>query len=297
MHRIIIIAFFFGVISNAEIDMNRVTLEAIAKMPSGGKYSRWKFNVPKLSIDNSGKVSVEHTIPSQCTTATYGVFLQSLADLHNQGRLKLSENDISLLRPPQNQDLIHKDGHGAWGYFNANGIGAARLVQKLGIGYSFRDPRFSEVKPGDYMKIFWNENIGFADAKYKECKANRQSGCAKKHSESGHQVIFTGTRIIDGEMQVCFFSSNSKENLHGKAGFGQRCVNRSRIKQAIFTRITAPGKISKGLAEEQQQGFVDTPLVTLATEKRDHQWANQWLNIPTGADSETVIFSARNGID
>jgi hypothetical protein len=62
------------------------------------------------------------------------------------------------------------DGVGIWGRWNANGPGTARLFEELHLGKNFTS--FEEARPGDFMKIFWNDNIG--------------------GTESGHSVIYLG---------------------------------------------------------------------------------------------------------
>ena len=69
------------------------------------------------------------------------------------------------------------------------------------------------------MKIFWNKNVG--------------------KSESGHSVIFLGTtNHSDGEY-VRFWSSNTG------MGYGEREVPRSKIANAIFSRLETPANLTR----------------------------------------------------
>ncbi len=69
------------------------------------------------------------------------------------------------------------------------------------------------------MKIFWNKNVG--------------------RRESGHSVIFLGTvNRPDGEY-VRFWSSNIP------GGYGEKEVRRSKIANAIFSRLQTPANLSR----------------------------------------------------
>jgi hypothetical protein len=135
------------------------------------------------------------------------VFIRTIEALRDRGQLNL---DYATL----NQLVIRdqRDGEGIWGRWNANGPGTARLFYELGIGRNFSE--FGEAQPGDFMKIFWNSNVG--------------------RRESGHSVIYLGTETrADGEY-VRFWSSNIN------MGYGEKAVPRSRVAFAIFSRLTTP---------------------------------------------------------
>ena len=198
-------------------DINSLILEQMGKMPSGGKYS--VSHVAKIKLQSaahfeSGKFFVIPTAPypSFCSGATYIVFIKTIEALRDSGQLKL---DFATL----NQLVIRDqhDGEGIWGRWNANGPGTARLFHELGIGRNFTD--FTQAQPGDFMKIFWNQNVG--------------------QLESGHSVIFLGTvNHPDGEY-VRFWSSNIPN------GYGEKEVSRSKIANAIFSRLEAPANLTR----------------------------------------------------
>src|SRR5262249_14562789 len=150
---------------------NALILEQVGKMPTGGKYSVSHFAKIKLQSSahfESGKFFVIPTKPyvSFCSGATYLVFIKAIEALRDSGQLKL---DYATLNELVIRD--QRDGEGVWGRWNANGPGTARLFYELGLGHNFTD--LAQAQPGDFMKIFWNRNIG--------------------RRESGHSVIFLGT--------------------------------------------------------------------------------------------------------
>jgi hypothetical protein len=213
-----LIAFLFVCVLAASANAanyNALILEQMRKMPSGGKYSVSHFATIKLQSAahfESGKFFVIPTKPyvSFCSGATYLVFIKAIEELRDSGQLKL---DYATL----NQLIIRdqRDGEGVWGRWNANGPGTARLFYELGLGRNFTD--FSQAQPGDFMKIFWNNNVG--------------------KRESGHSVIFLGTsQHPDGEY-VRFWSSNMG------MGYGEKEVPRSKIANAIFSRLETPANL------------------------------------------------------
>ena len=195
--------------------LNNLILEQMRNMPSGGKYSVSHFAKIKLQSAahfESGKFFVIPTKPyvSFCSGATYLVFIKTIEELRGRGQLQL---DFATL----NQLIIRDqhDGEGVWGRWNANGPGTARLFYELGLGRNFTD--FAQAQPGDFMKIFWNNNVG--------------------SRESGHSVIFLGaSRHPDGEY-VRFWSSNIG------MGYGEKEVPRSKIANAIFSRLETPANL------------------------------------------------------
>jgi hypothetical protein len=104
--------------------------------------------------------------------------------------------------------MDHRDGHGVFGRWNANGPGAAKLVADLGAGVNFTS--WDEARPGDFLKIWWTEAIG--------------------GRERGHLVVYLGH---DAET-VRFWSSNQP------GGYGVKQVPRSSCRRVLFTRISRP---------------------------------------------------------
>src|SRR5215467_2319837 len=196
-------------------DLNGLILEQMRKIQSGGKYSVSHFAKIKLQSAahfESGKFFVIPTAPypSFCSGATYIVFIKTIETLRDSGQLKL---DFATL----NQLVIRDqhDGEGIWGRWNANGPGTARLFHELGLGRNFTD--FTQAQPGDFMKIFWNQNVG--------------------RSEHGHSVIFLRTTMHPDGEYVRFWSSNIG------MGYGEKEVPRSKIANAIFSRLETPGNL------------------------------------------------------
>jgi hypothetical protein len=218
MRRVIAIFWVCCLVGPANAaSFNSLILDQIQRMPSGGKYS--VSHVAKIKLQSaahfeSGKFFVIPTKPyvSFCSGATYLVFIKTIEQLRDSGQLKL---DYATL----NQLIIRDqhDGEGVWGRWNANGPGTARLFYELGLGRNFTS--FDEAEPGDFMKIFWNNNVG--------------------RRESGHSVIFLGTTQHADGPYVRFWSSNIG------MGYGEKEVPRSKIANAIFSRLETPANLAR----------------------------------------------------
>jgi hypothetical protein len=139
------------------------------------------------------------------------VFIRTIEQLRASGRLDL---DLATL----NQLMIRdqRDGEGIWGRWNANGPGTARLFHELSLGRNFNN--FADARPGDFMKIFWSNEVGKA--------------------ERGHSVIFLGTENRQGVEYVRFWSSNIP------SGYGEKSVPRTKIACAIFSRLEKPANLA-----------------------------------------------------
>jgi hypothetical protein len=214
---ITLLAICFAANAANAAGLNSLILEQMEKMPSGGKYSVSHFAKIKLQSAahfESGKFFVIPTKPyvSFCSGATYLVFIKAIEELRDRGQLQL---DFATL----NQLIIRDqhDGEGVWGRWNANGPGTARLFYQLGLGRNFAD--FSQAQPGDFMKIFWNTNVG--------------------QREHGHSVIFLGTTMHSDGEYVRFWSSNIG------MGYGEKEVPRSKIAAAIFSRLETPANLTR----------------------------------------------------
>ena len=196
-------------------DCNDLVLDQVNRMPKGGRYSVSHFAKIRLQSSahfESGKFFVVPAGPSFCSGATYLVFIRTVEALRERGQLRLDYGTLERL-------IIRDqhDGEGIWGRWNANGPGTARLFHELGLGRNFTD--FSQAQPGDFMKIFWNANVG--------------------KSESGHSVIFLGTTNRSEGEYVRFWSSNTG------MGYGEKEVPRSKIANAIFSRLETPANLTR----------------------------------------------------
>ena len=182
-------------------DFNARILTAIRSMPTGGSYDgsdATKNLLATACTHRSGKFLVDAHLaqPSFCSGATYLVLLKALG----------TGSPALLPQPDQ------KDGHGAFGRWNANGPGAAKLITDLRAGENFTS--WESARPGDFLKIWWTESIG--------------------QRERGHLVIFLGS----DPQNVRFWSSNQP------GGYGEKTVPRSSCQRVLFTRITHPEKFA-----------------------------------------------------
>lgn len=191
---------------------NQMILEAMRSMPKGGGYDKGRPGeeaIKRGAYYENGNIVVtpEQATPSYCTGATYLVFLKVIVELQKKG-LGLSPDAMrAMLMTGQ------PDGTDVWGRWNSNGPGTSRLFYELGAGKNFLS--FADARPGDFMKIFWNEHIG------------------KK--ERGHSVIFLGTyKDKEGKEWVKFYSSDPP------LGFGERAVEKSRMIRVVFSRLENP---------------------------------------------------------
>jgi hypothetical protein len=224
---IVAATFALASLALAAEDYNAYVLEAVRQMPHGGSYAQDKAASSALTEAIQNKdgrllVAPKADAPSYCSGATYLVFLKTLQNLQDRGQLSLDAATVKALGTRPDGDWL-LDGHGIWGRWNANGPGTAGVFRDLEIGHNFVDDTFAEAKAGDFMKIFWKEDVG------------------KK--ESGHSVIFTGVKPVGATgskvVEVCYWSSNKPE------GFSEKCVPRERIKNAIFSRLTKPEHVVK----------------------------------------------------
>jgi hypothetical protein len=200
--------------------INRIILDQIRQMPVGGAYDSTIFATIRLQSAahfESGKFFIlpDAASPSYCSGATYLVFLKTIEYMRHIGLLKLDYSSLMSLMIRDQQ----KDGEGVWGRWNANGPGTARLFYELGLGKNFTD--FAKAQPGDFMKIFWSNEVG----KY----------------EHGHSVIYLGREMREGVECVRYWSSNNP------SGYGEKSVPRSSIAHVIFSRLQAPENLSRAV--------------------------------------------------
>jgi len=192
---------------------------AIASMPTQGTYSLSAAatgNFKKaMAVNDKGElvVSPKGAVPSFCSSATYLVFLETLAVLQKKNRLNLKKGDLEKLlyaRQP--------DGVGVWGRWNANGPGTARLFQMLDIGKNFTG--IEDARQGDFLKIWWTDEIG-----------------AK---ERGHSVIFLGIRTDEKGVKFLKFWSS---NIPG--GYGDKEIPITKAKHLLFSRLSNPQNLDR----------------------------------------------------
>lgn len=185
---------------------NDVITHFIKTMPRDGGYSvkEEAFLAFQRAIkreENTLSLTPKTAQPSFCSSATYLVFLETVNHLQRSKHIRLSTSELEALNYHK-----EKDGEGIWGRWNANGPGVAKLFHDLKCGVNFQD--IEAAKKGDFMKIFWSEEIG------------------KK--EFGHLVIY----LRHDADTVTFWSSNQPN------GYGEKTVPREKVKWAIFSRLT-----------------------------------------------------------
>jgi len=228
-------------------DLNGLVLDQVKQMPSGGRYSVSHFATIKLQSAahfETGKFFIIPTAPypSFCSGATYIVFIKTIEALRDRRQLELDF-------PTLNQLIIRDqhDGEGIWGRWNANGPGTARLFHELGLGRNF--DKFEDARPGDFMKIFWSQQVG--------------------KSEHGHSTIFLGMENRLGVQYVRYWSSNIP------LGYGEKSVPRSKIAYAIFSRLQTPANLSR----INNAPLVDSYLASLLRKRSNFAEATRMCGI------------------
>jgi hypothetical protein len=213
-------------------DPNNLILSVLSTMPSGGGYSATSAATRDLQSAiqvSGGKLSVRPTVarPTYCSGATYLVFVQAIQRLLPGSVVGEPLADALAIRG-------QPDGVGVWGRWNANGPGTACLFQELKLGRNFTS--FEEAKPGDFMKIFWTGAVG-----------------AREH---GHSVVYMGKEFLNGVEMIRFWSSNKP------GGYGTKEVPRSRISNAIFSRLEEPSNIQRSLTLPHKNPYLASLIGT-----------------------------------
>ena len=219
-------------------DYNPRILKAIEAMPRGGIYAKYRKDLPEnqrfddlyrtvedlgqaIRPGNGGALRIEASRAAShsfCSSATYLLFCDVIAGLQRDG---IVPADAALSRAltevGEKSEVIHgkRDGIGLFGHWNADGPGTAVLFRRLDLGTNFSS--FEKARPGDFLKIFWNEHIG--------------------KGESGHLVVYLGTSP-DGKA-IDVWSSQTR-NDDGSSGYGVMRVEKSRIARALFSRLERP---------------------------------------------------------
>lgn len=220
---------------------NDLIIRQVKQMPQGGRYSASRaatIQLQSVVYFEPGKLSFlpRAPAPSYCSGATYLIFLRTISALQTGGKLHLDDaTRKSLLIRNQ------RDGEGVWGRWNANGPGTGRLFHELELGQNFDN--FAQAQAGDFLKIFWSPEVGRA--------------------EHGHSVIYLGMENKAGLDYVRFWSSNIP------AGYGQKSVLRAKIVHAIFSRLDAPGNLTRAV----NAPAVDKYLASLLTTHSSYQEA------------------------
>jgi hypothetical protein len=205
---------------------NSVILSLLPSMPVGGGYSTTTTATRDLQAAVQTRGSKLVVDPSAarstyCAGATYIVFVRALQALLPDSIFSGNVASAFAIRG-------QPDGIGVWGRWNANGPGTACLFKELGLGRNFTS--FDEARAGDFMKIFWSGAVG-----------------AREH---GHSVIYLGREQRNGLEMIRFWSSNQPN------GYGEKAVPRSRIANAIFSRLETPSNSARAISLPEKNHYL-----------------------------------------
>lgn len=216
---------------------NALIVKAIESMPTGGGYRASGVAITALRGSmraGDGGMSLEpgQAMPSFCSGATYLVFLATLNELQRAGQIAMSDATVRAL-------LVEgqSDGSGVWGRWNANGPGTARLFFETGLGRNFTS--FDEARPGDFMKVWWNDQIGAL--------------------ERGHSVVYLGLENRADGQYVHYWSSNIP------GGFGHAFVARQKMRRVLFSRLEHPEQINRVTALPTKDSYLASMLSKSST--------------------------------
>jgi hypothetical protein len=106
---------------------------------------------------------------------------------------------------------MENDGLRIWGRWNSNGPGTAKFIHDTGMGFNFDN--IDEALPGDFLKIYWNDQVG--------------------KLEKGHTVIFLGVEKINGAEFIRFWGSSASTQ-----GYGEKVIPKKDAIKTLFTRLT-----------------------------------------------------------
>lgn len=226
------------------LDLNELIQQKIASMPVGGSYRANSVAMAALhqSVQLAdSQLMIDPTVarPSFCSGATYLVFLSVLKQLARDGQIQLDPLTLRALLLQEHQP----DGNGVWGRWNANGPGTARLFYETGIGYNFTS--LEEARPGDFLKIFWHDEIGAREA--------------------GHSVVYLGTVNTPQGPAVRYWSSNLAN------GYGEATVPRTRIRRMLFSRLVHPERIQQVTALSRTDAYLAAMLKRDSTPEEMYQ--------------------------
>lgn len=208
-------------------------LEAVDEMPTKGGYvltrvsperlrDAFSWNLDQLVVDQYSAV------PSYCTTATILVFYRALQKYWDYSRTAPSRQVLEAFKPKPEADGVR-----IWGRWNSNGPATAKLFTDTMMGENFDD--ISRARPGDFLKMFWNGQVG--------------------KNERGHSVVFLGREVVNGKPMIRFWSSNKDTD-----GYGTRLIPQSDAKLMLFSRLTRPENFSNILNIPETDAFLASML-------------------------------------
>ena len=194
----------------SELQIRDWVMESIEEMPSKGGYELTRRPPEKLRDAFSWNLNELHidqysAVPSYCTTATYIIFYKVLEKYWAYTRSQPGRAVLEMIKPD-----IDSDGVRIWGRWNSNGPATAKLFYETGMGKNF--DRIEDASPGDFLKLFWNGEIG--------------------KNEKGHSVVYLGTERVNGIRMIKFWGSSKDTE-----GFGIRLVPMTDAKYLLFSRL------------------------------------------------------------
>jgi hypothetical protein len=237
--------------------INKLIVQMIESMPTGGEYHASSESTEKLASaiqvkGDSLDIHRELAMPSFCSSATYLLFVSVLEQLNKNKQLSFETGVAEKLRVTG-----QKDGVGVWGRWNANGPGTARLFEELHLGNNFTS--IDKAEPGDFLKIFWNDQIG--------------------SKEFGHSVVYLGHGTNGAGIDMVKYWSSNK-----KGGYGRTEAPRSKIKRTLFSHLSSPENINRirdGLGTEE---YLASMLSSNSTPEKMYKM----VGIPTSALAEPI---------
>lgn len=262
LRALLVSSFGLFLVETRAEDLNSLILETIKEMPVAGGYARYQRDLPEkqrfkqlyetvddlqaaIRVGIGGKLKVNPEAagePSFCSSATYLLFCAVLEKLQEEGRMPVHRllnqeiADVGATRSVIHGDL---DGVGIFGHWNANGPGTGVLFARLDLGRNFSS--LDRAKPGDFLKIFWNESIG--------------------KGERGHLVVYLGENKQGDAIEV--WSSNLS-NEDGTGGYGSMWVEKDRIKRALFSRLERPQNLVRWLEFSEEEKTSDYLVAILS---------------------------------
>jgi hypothetical protein len=215
-------------------EINKLIVKMIERMPTGGEYRASRESTEKLATAIRAKgtaldIDCQLAKPSFCSSATYLLFLSVLEQLNKNKQFIFKQGVPEMLLVTGQQD-----GVGVWGRWNANGPGTARLFEELQLGNNFTS--IDQAEAGDFLKIFWNDQIGL--------------------KEVGHSVVYLG-RGINGSVK--YWSSNEK------GGYGRAEVPQSKIKRTLFSHLSDPARINQIRYAPTTEKYLASMLIRSST--------------------------------
>jgi len=220
-------------------DFNQYVLEAVGALPDGGVYS--KKDDATIALGKSIFVSSDQYIrqnplvasPVYCSGASWQAFIHVISKLQAEGKIRLSAEAVQGLLVN-----MQPDGTDSWGRWNSNGPGTSRLFFELGLGLNTMN--FANAKPGDFLKVFFNEHIG--------------------KLERGHSVVYLGLVKRAGVEYIRYWSSDAPK------GRGISEMRRTSAIRAIFSRLQNPEALNNIPRMPKTDAYLASMLTQASTE-------------------------------